>query len=104
MVSVYAATRGLPPDERFGLKSQMQRASVSVMSNIAEGAGRSTDADYARFIDLASGSANELKSLCIVVEDLAMLDERVIDDLTRRVERVRSMCTKFAQTLRSSPN
>ncbi len=59
---VYTATRAFPADERFGLTSQMQRASVSVSSNIAEGSGRASDKDFARFVEIAYGSLMEVVS------------------------------------------
>ncbi|MEE9297756.1 MAG: four helix bundle protein [Acidimicrobiia bacterium] len=57
--AVYAVARQLPDDERFGLASQLKRAAVSIASNIAEGSGRSSDADFERFLSIAAGSASE---------------------------------------------
>ena len=59
---VYSMTTQFPADERFGLTSQMRRASVSVSSNIAEGSGRVSDKDFGRFIELAYGSLMEVVS------------------------------------------
>ena len=59
---VYRVSAGFPADERFGLTAQVRRAAVSIPSNIAEGYGRSTKADYIRFIDIAKGSANEVET------------------------------------------
>ena len=60
--AVYSWTRQFPDDERFGLTSQMRRASVSISSNIAEGSGRVSDKDFARFIEIAYGSVMEVVS------------------------------------------
>lgn len=60
--SVYSLTRGFPADERFGLTNQMRRATVSVPSNIAEGSSRMSQADYARFIEIGTGSLFEVVS------------------------------------------
>ena len=57
---VYNRTRGFPADERFGLTNQMRRAAVSVSSNIAEGTSRISQTDFARFIEIASGSVFEV--------------------------------------------
>lgn len=57
---VYRLTRDYPSDERFGLVSQMRRAAVSIPSNLAEGCGRSSDAEMARFFNIAYGSCQEL--------------------------------------------
>ena len=57
----YEATGAFPPSERFGLVTQMRRAAVSIGSNIAEGCGRSSDAQLVNFLNYASGSASELE-------------------------------------------
>ena len=59
---VYRLTRGFPDEERFGLTSQMRRAAVSVSSNVAEGSSRISRTDFARFLELATGSVFEVVS------------------------------------------
>jgi len=59
---VYDLTRNFPADERFGLTNQMRRAAVSISSNIAEGSARNSRADYARFLEIATGSLFEVVS------------------------------------------
>ena len=59
---VYSLTKSFPADERFGLTSQMRRSAVSVSSNVAEGSGRSSDKDSARFIEIGYGSLMECVS------------------------------------------
>jgi len=66
-LAVYKATRGFPKEELYGLTSQVRRSSVSVPSNIAEGCGRSGDAELARFLDISMGSASESSTNCCLL-------------------------------------
>jgi four helix bundle protein len=61
-VDVYKATFGFPSDERYGLTSQIRRAVVSISSNIAEGAGRNSNKEFANFMGIANGSSYELET------------------------------------------
>jgi four helix bundle protein len=72
---VYRLTRAFPDDERFGLTSQMRRAAVSVSSNIAEGSARFSKADYARFIEIATGSVFEVVSQSFLSRQQGFLSE-----------------------------
>ena len=71
----YKVTSCFPREEQFGLTSQIRRASVSIPSNIAEGAGRDSDAEFLRFIRIALGSLNEVETLFSISSDLEMLSE-----------------------------
>jgi len=85
---VYATTKSFPRDEVFGLISQLRRAAVSVSTNIAEGSGRNSDADFAHFLEIAYGSAMEVASLLYVAADAAILPLESRDlllDLTSQV-------------------
>ncbi len=64
----------IPSDERFGLKSQIARCSVSIPSNIAEGSGRSTNKDFANFLSISLGSCYELETQLILVNDIFKID------------------------------
>jgi four helix bundle protein len=63
---VYNYTRNFPADERFGLTNQMRRAAVSISSNIAEGTSRMSQADFGRFVEIATGSVFEVVSQSFV--------------------------------------
>ncbi len=84
-IAVYRATAQLPPNEEYGLKSQMRRAAVSVPSNIAEGFKRRTPADKARFLNIAQGSLAELTYLVILCADLALLPSTTFTSLLEKL-------------------
>ena len=73
--NVYLLTADFPVGERFGLVSQMDRAAVSIPSNIAEGYGRATTQDYLHFLRIARGSAYELETQLVLAEDLGLCTE-----------------------------
>lgn len=81
----------MPPDERFGLTSQMRRAAVSIPSNIAEGYGRGSRKEYCQFVKVARGSAAELETQLLLSQNLEMLDFAAADELLDMVGRVRQM-------------
>ena len=99
-LAVYDHTRAMPYAERFGLTSHMRRAAVSISSNIAEGAGRSTNADFARFLSMAAGSASELSSLAEVSEQLGYLDDSSASHVRGETARLRKMLKALAASHR----
>jgi len=72
---IYSDTRSFPADERFGLTNQMRRSVISVPSNIAEGSSRSSKNDFARFVEIATGSVFELVSQAFIAQRQAFLAE-----------------------------
>jgi four helix bundle protein len=73
--SVYRASSGFPRDELYGITAQMRRAAVSVPANIAEGAARATDREFAHLLVVARGSLSELETHVIVAKELGLLAE-----------------------------
>ncbi len=72
---IYRITKTFPVDERFGLTNQMRRAAVSISSNIAEGTSRSSRVDYARFVEIATGSVFEVISQSFISRSQGFLSD-----------------------------
>ena len=72
---IYGLTKSFPVEERFGLTNQMRRSVVSISSNLAEGCSRASQADFRRFIEIATGSAFELSSQSIIARNQGLLPE-----------------------------
>jgi four helix bundle protein len=101
-LDVYDASRGFPKEELFGLTSQMRRASSSIPANIAEGYGRNGDAELARFLTIAMGSANELEYHLLLARDLGYLDPPRHERLTIEAQGVGRMLATFITRVRRS--
>lgn len=82
-------------EKDFGLRDQIRRASVSVMSNIAEGFERGSDKEFCRFLYIAKGSAGEVRSHLFVALDLGYLASDEFDDLRARAEEVAKALSGF---------
>jgi len=76
--AVYELTKLFPPDELYGLTSQLRRASVSVASNIAEGRGRGSDGEFRHFLNIAQGSAFEVQTQLLLAARLKIGDELLL--------------------------
>jgi four helix bundle protein len=98
-LAVYATTRLFPREERYGLTSQLRRASVSIPANIAEGCGRNSTADFSRFLHIAAGSASELEYHLLLARDLGMLDGPTFARLANEVTDVKRMLSAFTKRL-----
>ena len=91
VVMTYQITGRLPHGERFGLVSQMNRAAVSVPSNIAEGSSRDSVKDFRHFLRIALGSCFELETQLLIVEKLALLAISIIEELKAEIDEEQKM-------------
>jgi carbamoyl-phosphate synthase large subunit len=96
---VYKLTAEFPKEQRYGLSAQMQRAAVSVPSNIAEGNARQTTRDYARFVSMASGSAAELQTQLLLAQQLGVGAGEQIDAALMDCDRVGKMLLRLHRAL-----
>jgi four helix bundle protein len=86
----------------FGFRAQIQRAGVSIMNNVAEGFERSTDPDFARFLDVAKGSCGEVRSLYYVAEDLGYVDSAMAEERRSTTRRLAAGIKSLADFLRGA--
>lgn len=107
-IEVYRITKSFPEEEKFGLVSQLRRASISIMSNLAEGSRRKTSKDFSHFISMSYGSALEIESQLIIASDLNYLEptdfqqleelineiQRMLNGLNRSIEQKNKMVIK----------
>ncbi|PYV61813.1 MAG: diversity-generating retroelement protein bAvd family protein [Acidobacteria bacterium] len=96
-LNIYKITASFPRDERFGLTSQMRRCSASIGSNIAEGCGKRGNAEFQRFLQIASGSASELDYQLLLARDLDFLTSDVYKELADHLTQLRRMLTSLLQ-------
>ena len=99
---IYRLSRLFPQDERFGLTSQLKRASVSIPSNIAEGHARSTRQEYARFLDVARGSANEVETQLLIAKRLAFSDENELHEAVSATNEIQRILLGLMRSLRKA--
>jgi four helix bundle protein len=97
---IYCATRTFPVEDRYGLTSQLRRASVSISSNIAEGSSRSSDADFARFIEIAYGSLMECVSQCYIAKEHGFLASEAFARLYGNADELGRMLSSFRARLK----
>jgi four helix bundle protein len=100
-LNLYRITASFPRTESYGLTAQIRRAAVSSPSNLAEGCGRSGDAELARFCDIAKGSASELEYQLLLARDLKLIQPDDYEQLVQQTTDIKRMLTVFVRKLRA---
>lgn len=100
-LAVYQITATLPREELYGLTSQLRRASSSISANLAEGCGRNSDAEFARFCSIAMGSASELEYHLLLAKDLKLISQNDYEPLAQQVTELKRMLTVLIQKLKA---
>lgn len=95
---IYKLMKKLPEDEKYGLISQIKRSSISIPSNIAEGAARGTTKEFIRFLDIATGSLSELETQLELTERLGYVKDNEI--LIDEIETISKMLYKLKLSLK----
>lgn len=98
--SIYSITTNFPESEKFGLSNQLQRASVSIPSNIAEGSSRNSNKDFSRFLEITLGSCYEIETQLLIAFDLEFISKEEQNRLSYELEEIIKMISKFKSTLK----
>jgi four helix bundle protein len=100
-INIYKLTYDMPKEEKFGLISQIRRASVSIESNLAEGCGRDSDKELARFVDISMGSSFELRCQLLIARDLGYLEQNKYQLFDSKILEVNRMLGGLLKKLRA---
>lgn len=98
-LNVYKVTRSFPQEEKYGLVSQMRRASISIPSNISEGYGRKTTPEYIHSLYIAYGSNCELETQFLLARDLSYINGREGEMLQKGIEEIERMLKALIRSL-----
>lgn len=88
---VYEASKHFPKEELYGLTNQLRRSASSIPANIAEGCGKNTKADFANFLNIALGSANESEYFILLTKDLAYINIEKFETLSKLINEIKAM-------------
>ena len=102
--NIYQFTDSLPNKEKYNLIRQLERASVSISLNISEGCSRKSDKDFARFIEIALGSANEVENVLLISIALNYTDNKQVEHLFIEIEIIQKMLNSLYGKLTSRAN
>lgn len=100
-LEIYRVTKQFPKDELYGLTSQIRRSAASIPANIAEGCGKGSDRELARYMQISMGSASELEYHLLLASDLDYLNTNDYQELVNRVIEIKKMLGSFIKKLRS---
>lgn len=99
VTEVYQVTVNFPDKERYGLVSQINRAAVSIPSNIAEGAGRNSTKEFIQFLSIANASSYELETQLILSKNLNYIDEKSLNLLLQEIDELQKMNYSLQKSL-----
>lgn len=99
IVEIYKITNSFPKHETYGIVSQIQRAAVSISSNISEGCGKTSEKDFNRFLEMALGSAYEVENLLIICKELEYISLEVSINKSEQIQEIIKMLIGLIKTL-----
>ena len=100
--NIYVLSEKLPSSEKFGLKSQMTRAAVSIPSNIAEGCSRNSEVEFKRFLEIAIGSLFEVHTQLIIIQELKFINPEDLESIFELIETEGKMINSLINTIKNS--
>ncbi len=100
VLSIYKVTRAFPKEEQYGLVNQIRRAATSTPTNIAEGCGKYTQPDFARYLQHAFGSMQEVQYLSYLSFELQYLDKDIYSKLDKDISEIKAMLIGLIQKVR----
>ncbi len=102
VLSIFKTTNAFPKSEQFNFVSQINRACLSIPTNIAEGCGRETQKEFARFLYISSGSAHELEYLILVSSELGFIPKEDSQKLLKEIDEIKKMLFSLIKTIKKS--
>ncbi len=96
---IYSLTKNFPKEEIYGLTNQIRRSAISISSNIAEGAGRNSDAQFSNFLSYSNGSTLELETQLIISKRQGYIKESDLIEITKLIEDIQKMNYKLQNKL-----
>ena len=99
---IYKITQDMPWFEKKGLCDQLQRAVVSISSNIAEGSAKPSDVEFAKFLDIALGSAFEVETQLLISRNVGYIDEKLYNDLLTELNGIERQLNGLIHSIRQS--
>ena len=96
---IYEITNTFPANEKYGIVSQMTRAAVSIPSNIAEGAGRNSNKEFANFLSIAIGSIFELHTQVVICEQIGYIDSETIKEIDQQIYTLQQQINTYKQRI-----
>lgn len=99
---IYEVTANFPANEKYGIVSQITRAAVSIPSNIAEGAGRNSNKDFANFLSIAIGSIFELHTQITICEQIGYIDQETAKQIDQQIYTLQQQITAYKQRIEGS--
>lgn len=99
---VYNLSEKLPSEEKFGLRSQITRAAISVPSNIAEGSSRNSEIEFKRFLEISMGSLFEVETQLVIVEELGFISSEELKLIFELLEKEAKMINSLINKIKAN--